>query len=829
MKTHTALSLCMLAFATTATAATAAGTWRMHPTFDGRVTHVFDTPDHVYFTSRVLPDNNWIFNDPYFSLFRYDKKGDELISVGSDNLLSDNIFLNAAYCREKRYLMTIDSDYFIDLIHDDGRTERVPGYAVASLPASKGVNGITFTPGSDRAYLATDFGYVSINDRKCEIGESRDYGEKLLSVAKVGSHIVAIHGGRVVSAPESSPRYNLTDYTGTIDCENPITLYPLSEKTCLLFSGGGAPYRIRVISEDENGELKVGEENVDVLYFSAEYNKDGLMVTDPGTIYQFYPDGSHKTFWRPELDYVHSSGSYDLTEMWEARERKGLRGFGKEGDGWTLTHDYIIPDSPAPFISTCIQPTADGGILMSNFGHLQHFANYHGQSPLLLSRYKEGRWDNPCAPYMAPEQPVVIQDPYGFSIDPDNPDYIYASSQFSGFARLSLTDPADVIHFANPSNPLKDGPGFVALAPDQRSTNNYSCSFSIPRFDTRGNLWTMLANFDYGSDRKLHIYCWEAADRKASTSASDVRLPKSFLVEGFDVSHFQDLIPLTTGANRDLLLFAAENWVPVIAIIDTGGTPTDPADDKVTKLETFTDQDGSTFDVHYISAVYEDPATGRVWVGHSEGVFHFSPADLIAGNRRVVRVKVARNDGTNLADYLLNGVPVYDIKRDGNGNKWFATGGAGAVCTTPDGKTILDEVTASTTPLPDNMVYGLGYVADRGSMLFSTIKGIAEYIPSATGGPADGDEELKVYPNPVRPGFGGYVTIDGLSDGALVKIVDGGGNIVKELGPSAGSSVEWDVTNHQFKRVASGVYFILASGGTDADSRVRKGKVLVVN
>jgi hypothetical protein len=41
------------------------------------------------------------------------------------------------------------------------------------------------------------------------------------------------------------------------------------------------------------------------------------------------------------------------------------------------------------------------------------------------------------------------------------------------------------------------------------------------------------------------------------------------------------------------------------------------------------------------------------------------------------QVKVPRNDGTNYADYLLNGVAINSIAIDGGNRKWFGTDGAG--------------------------------------------------------------------------------------------------------------------------------------------------------
>ena len=64
---------------------------------------------------------------------------------------------------------------------------------------------------------------------------------------------------------------------------------------------------------------------------------------------------------------------------------------------------------------------------------------------------------------------------------------------------------------------------------------------------------------------------------------------------------------------------------------------------------------------------------------------------------------------------------------------------------------------------------------------------------------------------------------------ALVKIADASGNVVKELGRASGEEVKWDVTNHKYQKVSSGVYYILVSSPDNDSSFANKGKVLVVN
>jgi hypothetical protein len=51
------------------------------------------------------------------------------------------------------------------------------------------------------------------------------------------------------------------------------------------------------------------------------------------------------------------------------------------------------------------------------------------------------------------------------------------------------------------------------------------------------------------------------------------------------------------------------------------------------------------------------------------------------------QIKVPRDDGTDYADYLLNGVYINHIAIDGGNRKWFATNGAGIFLISADNMT----------------------------------------------------------------------------------------------------------------------------------------------
>jgi len=94
------------------------------------------------------------------------------------------------------------------------------------------------------------------------------------------------------------------------------------------------------------------------------------------------------------------------------------------------------------------------------------------------------------------------------------------------------------------------------------------------------------------------------------------------------------------------------------------------------------------------------------------------------------------------------------------------------------------------------------------------------YNATATS-PQDNLENVRAYPNPVRPNFNGVVVIDGLTARANVKITDITGNLVYE-DTSVGGSIEWDTTAFGRHRVASGVYLILITAEDALETKVHK-------
>lgn len=216
-------------------------------------------------------------------------------------------------------------------------------------------------------------------------------------------------------------------------------------------------------------------------------------------------------------------------------------------------------------------------------------------------------------------------------------------------------------------------------------------------------------------------------------------------------------------------------------------------------------------------------SSGNLWIGNSMGVIIYD--DFTNPNRTPRRPKVARNDGTNLADFLLDKIEVLQIAEDANRNKWFATYGSGLYRVSEDGTKILQHFSTDNSDIPSDIILAVYPDPTSNKVYVGTDIGLA--ILHSTSSPAsDSMKEMYAYPNPVTPNYTGYITIAGLMDNSLVKIADAQGNVFCQ-GVSDGGSFIWDGCDATGSRVKSGVYFVLASqqDGSGAGTT----KIVVVN
>ena len=182
-----------------------------------------------------------------------------------------------------------------------------------------------------------------------------------------------------------------------------------------------------------------------------------------------------------------------------------------------------------------------------------------------------------------------------------------------------------------------------------------------------------------------------------------------------------------------------------------------------------------------------------------------------------------RNDGSGQADYLLSGESVRAIAVDGANKLWFCTNN-GVFYISNDGLTQYHHFTEENSPLLSNAV-GKIAIDGNGNVYFGTDKGLIAYRNTAIEGQSKNDNVV-VYPNPVNPGYSGYVGIKGLVTDALVKITTVDGSFVTHL-KAEGSQAVWDCTTIDGKKVKPGIYLIFVSDETGKETYATK--VLVMN
>lgn len=823
-------ALCLMIMFCLGAATAKAEQWRLHSTFDGDIEQIIDTPDYVYVLSNNQPLNQYVtdFKTPSRSLFRYVKDDEEMVGLNPQNLLNGSVVQCIQYNPKSNYLLIAYDDGGIDLLYDNGTVKYIPGLKMAD-GYSKKINNITFDLDSDVAWLATDFGYITINCKKAEIGVSRDLGRPLSVVAPAyGRVFIAYDFNAFHGDPKAT---SLDEFTQMPVSMGIKSLIPYQGKLYFASRWDGSDRFGYIADRDDEGLYRFNT----ILWNNAKktgYCKSGIFVNGDTKDVAITPSGN-PTYDKPE-GMQGLTSSWNLSDFWISRGRKGLERLKAPYTGhseWTITATGILPNAANAFMSDNMVYSDKYGMLVRNHGNSPDFAGMGKTSPDLISSLKSLTWTPLSATYRLDNNDhLVVYNPNGVSIDPRNADHVYCGSVLQGMLRLNLADPAKSMRFGRIGDPVEGNPQFVGVTTNCPDFDTWS-NFSIPHFDNNGYMW--VGHVDYNrfntADGGAEVWVWSPEDRAATTSAANYRPMTRLSLPGFKAGPRHDVWPLLASANKGLLMGHSGAYGTPLVLLDYKSTPLDASDDNVILLSSkLIDQDGNQISYDYITAFYEDLQTGYVWLGSANGLFYVKPSELLTQNDKVYRVKVARNDGTQLADYLLDGVRVTDICQDASGRKWFATRGAGLVCTTANGVTVVKTYTTDNSQIPDNDVEGVAYNPANNSMMVSTRSGLAELFLSTSS--ENGESQIKAYPNPVRPDYFGYVTIEGVEDGALVKITDHAGNLIKELGFAQGGTATWDVTNLWHKRVPAGVYYVLASAGNDDTSNFAAvTKILVVN
>ncbi len=370
-------------------------------------------------------------------------------------------------------------------------------------------------------------------------------------------------------------------------------------------------------------------------------------------------------------------------------------------------------------------------------------------------------------------------------IDPTDPSVYYVSSWGGGLFRYKNNVPEKIYDSSN--------------SPLQESGVSGETRVLGLAFDKSGNLWVSQPD----AAEKIKIL---------KSDGSWIIFPRNI-----DAPHAGDLISTSKG----------QLWIILpggygLFIIDDNGTPDISTDDLSRRL-TITDTDNKV--INSVFAIAED-LDGSVWAGTDQGpVIYHNPGRIFDGDIRGSRIKIPRNDGSGLADYMLGTETITSISVDGANRKWLGTSGSGVYLLSADGTQLLRNYSVSNSPLFSDSIASIAIDQLTGEVWFGTSEGTLSIRETATSG-KESFSNVYSFPNPVREDFTGNVTITGLVRDTEVKITDISGNLVFET-TSEGGQASWDLSTWNGRRVRSGVYLVFCAAGDGSESCITR--ILVIS
>ena len=774
---------------TTAVAQTAVGNWKVYSMFSD-IKKMEQSHNKVYYLSGT-------------NLFSFDKETEETYSYTLKNKLNDITVDNIYYNNEKNYLLITYSSGNIDLLYDDGTVVNLPDIKNSTLNYSLEINDVAFL--GDCIYVATKFGLIVFDETRHEVKYSGVYDKEISLVACVGDYIV-IDQNRALYYIHKDDRFETFDsYTNIAKGNYLDDMQGISDNKML----------VRLTSKYINlftidfSLNKINSTSVDVTKTASNFinGKEEVYFVSNNTVNSVSSDGvktSHSSI-PAELSSQIVSIWDDPDKLWVGN-KDGIANYDVSDNGLTVLYDKFKPQSLNVDYPVFITSDKNGKIYVSNMSESMYYDFTYRNKSFISSIDKDEIKDVAPTEFTASHRSnpskEILYDTYQLAVDPEDPEIYYVGSFWEGLYKV------------------KDGKTIAQYNPENSSlTESWGCRVNAVAFDKENNLWCTNEIVAEGLP-SLHILPAEARKKETTT--------------------VQDWIPITLGSfysSKDVRLLMCKKsnmificdgkWIGYVVAYDTNGTYTDTSDDKFMMWNKFIDQDGKNYSYNRVSALAEDK-NGKVWIGTTSGIIEISnPKNATNTSLTVTRLKVPRNDGTNYADYLLDGVHVTSISVDNSNRKWIGTMSDGVYLVNENGTEILEHFTSENSYLPGGITYSVLAHPHNNSVFMGTEFGLVEY--SSDSSPAKEDySEIYAYPNPVKPEYTGLITITGLMDNSLIKIADSAGNVFYSS-RSEGGMVTWDGCNSAGERVKSGVYFVYVSQNENEQSSGAVTKIMIIN
>lgn len=825
------LLIAILSCAAGVSAQHAPGSWRVLPMSAMDFEAVKETPDKVYYVTGG-------------ALYAYDKENNETEYYTPGSKLSDSGVAMLKYNKDEKYLMCVYDNCNIDLIYDSGKVVNLPEIKDANLTSAKAVNHIYF--GKGRIYVATSFGIVVFDDQKHHVVESGIYNTPINFIAEMGDNIIIAAKNLSSEKPDIvylgiSPK---ADRHNVLSKFKPLRDVGLSDWLVVSDNSYIAPLNGKLWKVTINADNNVGISDTGIAVAGTdkfENYKDGYYLKGSSQFIMLDKEGNQTLRVDIPADFRNQHLSFwnSPATAWAA-DKDGIGNYDLSQTTPIVLSEKYFPQSSKQFNNCYVAYTPDGeevyfnGVGMSEY-HPSGDPHDGKQIPLLLESYN---WADGTFKALYP----IVEKQYSSTtqanqnssklnylyggpgpsiVDKEDPSYIYHANNFDGF--FMIKDRKIVAHFDKSNSPLYTVWG----------TRLFDLTY-----DPMGNLWIGMWHFTSGPAE----YSNGSSYKVLSKASLDLLKKNPSLLEEKDENGnfkywMQPSWPLDDVGRIDTRMcfsFKSNGGLRIGNFFlswmgyDTKGT-TEVSDDSYTIYSSVVDQDGNNLS-HFGQCIIDDKK-GNFWIGTNSGIIVVDDLDQLckSGNTSlyVRRPKVARNDGTNFADYLLDSENIVCIAVDSNNKKWIGTASSGLFYVNEDGTEILAEYRTDNSPLLSNTITMLACDPHGNDVLIGTPEGL--FVYSSDSAPAAEDySDVYAYPNPVRPDYTGWITINGLMDKSLVKIADQQGNVIWS-GKSEGGMAQWDGCDAAGNRVRSGVYLVMASQNATGSTSGVVAKIVVIN
>ena len=711
-----------------------------------------------------IPTDNKIYSLCEGNLFNYDPQTTEIYVYDRINGLHDTKIQFISYCEETQKLIVIYENGNIDLVYANEE--------VSNLKQLKDKNYTNLIIRSisvygKTAYICTNFGIVALNTENETFENTYDL--------KLDVQCCALDDNY----------FYISSSTGMYKGDRTLNLLDVNNWE---FVSRNAFHALNFFKNELIGYNK----STGVFIINQQYFTTTALQLKSLPIFSCYDDimiaaNQESTYIFHSIDDIEEIAqtnsfnnlTYHKGTYWASQGMKGLQPYKLENGQFIATQQPIQPNSPIRDYFCNMH--YDGNRLLVAGGDL----NYNSiEREGTAMYYENNTWHNFSEENITSQTNLRYINLTSIAQDPNDPTHHYVGSARQGL--YEFKDLQFVKKYDYTNSVLR-----TILPDDSQPLNFVSCD--ALQYDANGNLWMVNNEVD------TILVVLKADNTWTKLYFSELRGAPNSTYIYFD-------------SKGRLWLNSKRLSSGGIFMLDFNSTVDDTSDDIHVFRQTIVNQDGVVYDPDYYNCFVQD-LNGQIWIGTSSGLFVIEdPEDFINNDDfTYTQIKISRNDGTDYADYLFNGIDVSAIAVDAANRKWIGTSSDGIYLVSEDGQETLQHFTTENSPLISDQIQSIAVNPQTGEIMIGTFLGLVSYMSDASTPAAELDKDnVRVYPNPVRPEYNGIITVNGLTHNAEVKITTVTGQLVYS-GRANGGLFTWNGCNQNGKRVSSGVYNVIST------------------